>query len=182
MTSFRIAGPESEQPLTSRHVVWLQEPIYRAAALARWIRFGAPLFGALWVSGRNLFDTYQRMQDSWPTHEQVSAPLRAALFVALFSGGPFIGGLCGLAVGLPLAAFCRWVCGRRLRRKFENLTTDQRKRVLYPLCGAEGDPGRIADRLASDFRLERYRLEVAPSGAPDGRGDELAACARERVA
>src|SRR5438874_4372629 len=114
MTLFRIAGSASEQPLAPRKVVALQEPIYRAGVTARWIRIGAPLLGALWMTGRGL------LQIPWGTpgsgHFNSQNPeywlitLAATLLFA-----PLLGGLCGLAAGLPLAAVYRWVIYRRIR-------------------------------------------------------------------
>jgi hypothetical protein len=165
--------------LAALDVTALQERIYRTGLAASCLRWGPFAFALILGMRRGIAASVAAdapiAREPWYLPILGTAPIEVP--AALFCWG-----LLGLATGITLSGVFRWLGARRLRPGLAELDAADRARVLKPICNVGGDTGRLVDRLVADLRLDRYRLEVAPSEAPDGRGDELAAWGRERTA
>jgi hypothetical protein len=161
-----ISKTVAQHPLTPRQIADLQEEVERAGAATRMIRFAIIAGVVIWkiyaVMTTRIY-LYHEVDDSVEYVARLAAVPCAALFGALFA----------TAVAVLVGWVYRWIRARQLRLRLARLPAGEQGKVLFAFCGAEGDTGRIADRLITEMRLERRPGEVTPAEAPEGRGTEV---------
>jgi hypothetical protein len=101
--------------------------------------------------------------------------------LALLGFAALIGVLGGSLVSAPVATFYRYYHRVLIGEQLETMPVDSRAAVLFPLAHArQHDTRRIAVLLMRELGVEtagRRSTEVAPSPAPEGRGDEASPAA-----
>ena len=164
-------GTAKEDRLSAQDVE-IQVRIENAGLVARWIRFGLPAAWVFFLAVASLWQVRDMMDPASGLPQQNGAYYLGTLLYRLW-GAACSGVTAGFALSLPLAALYRRLRCGQFRRELAALPPQRQARILRSLCSSEGDPGRIADRLAGDLRLHRSPGELLPADAPAGRGTEL---------
>lgn len=164
-----IAGPRT---LSQRQVAVLRETLHQAAAHTQCVRWGVLLLVLAAVTWF-VYGGGPEHHFHSDGHSSVEDLVYFWQAVPRLISSLFCGALLGLIAALPAGWGYRHWRSHAIRREIEGVPRLHQREVLSPLCHAEGDSGKIADRLIRDIGLHRISGEVVPAARPDGAGSEI---------